>query len=266
MKKTFLGMASSIISSSRHPFILQYPSRQLFQKIETQISGDAESQIGAIGNRLLKIREYYEFPALSAAQIGTALPIFVANITPNSGTFSFRIDAQLLSGMAGEKLAEYVENSKEISADKTPLSGVHICGNPECLWTSQQTCFAWEACASYSFLMHYIERPKDIIAKWVDVNGNLVVAKLSGIGSRLFQHEMDHMNGIPFYTRIPNRSHAVPISGFRTMSQWKDDFPSIEARSTYLYTIYTPPFTFETETPVKSSFLERAFDNEVYPG
>ena len=114
--------------------------------------------------------------------------------------------------------------------------------------------------------MHYIERPSEVIGRWIDVDGHTVVAKLSGMGSRLYQHEMDHIKGKAFYERIPNISHAVPLAGFRSMSMWKSDFPSIEARSTCLYTTYTPPFTFDTAIPIKASFIDRTIDDEVYPG
>ena len=35
-----------------------------------------------------------------------------------------------------------------------------------------------------------------------------------------------------FTRRIPDALHVVPLDGFHMMSEWADDYPSIEARST----------------------------------
>jgi hypothetical protein len=50
------------------------------------------------------------------------------------------------------------------------------------------------------------------------------------------------------------------------MSDWSDDYPSLEARSTFLYTTYTPPYTFITDNVHDAYLLDRKFEDGVYPG
>jgi hypothetical protein len=127
--------------------------------------------------------------------------------------------------------------------------------------------WAWEPCASSAFILHYIERAPRIKIGAYDENGTYFERTLDNMAARMALHEMDHMDGVLFTRRIPNCDHAVPLSGFSCMSDWSDDFPSLEARSTFLYTTFTPPHTFATDSSVRDAqLLDAVFDHGIYPG
>jgi peptide deformylase len=139
--------------------------------------------------------------------------------------------------------------------------------NPETVSEDKSTmCWTWEVCASQAFMVSYIERPFNVVGGGYNEAGARVEEELTGMRSRLFQHCMDFMLGDMFQRRIPDASHAVPMDGLHAMSEWADDFPSIEARSTNLYTIYIPPMTFKPEYLPDAQLLDRQYQDKIYPG
>lgn len=138
--------------------------------------------------------------------------------------------------------------------------------NPEVLSTVKTECWCWEPCASCAFLMHYIKRPKQVTIKFVNEEGKEVVKTYEKMRARMILHEMDHLDGVLFTRRIPDTHHVVPLDGFNYMSDWPDDYPSLEARSTFMYTTFTPPYSFETDEVYDSNMLDRKFEDGVYPG
>ena len=57
----------------------------------------------------------------------------------------------------------------------------------------------------------YVPRYKKITVKAFDPRGNEVTLTLKGYGAIVFQHEMDHLNGIMFYDRINKQNpYALP--------------------------------------------------------
>jgi peptide deformylase len=52
-----------------------------------------------------------------------------------------------------------------------------------------------EGCLSYPFIFLNIERPRKIVGKYEDENGELQEGHFDGYMSRIFQHEYDHTEG-----------------------------------------------------------------------
>jgi len=59
-----------------------------------------------------------------------------------------------------------------------------------------------EGCLSFPFLGLSITRPLTIEVEYQDFSGNVRQAKFSGLSARCFQHELDHMNGIVYTSRV----------------------------------------------------------------
>jgi peptide deformylase len=51
-----------------------------------------------------------------------------------------------------------------------------------------------------------IKRPKDIRCRFQTPNGDVLTKQFTGMTARIFQHEMDLINGVIFYNRA-NRYH-----------------------------------------------------------
>ena len=80
------------------------------------------------------------------------------------------------------------------------------CFNPRIVEASQETIVLEEGCLSYPDFFVKIKRPRRIKVRFADPNGNYVTHTFDGITSRIFQHELDHLNGI-VYTQRANKVH-----------------------------------------------------------
>jgi len=78
---------------------------------------------------------------------------------------------------------------------------VIVCFNPKILKTYKDEVEMQEGCLSYPDIFLNIKRPDKIVVKYEDEDKKTHKLKLSGIASRVFQHEYDHMEGIDFTQR-----------------------------------------------------------------
>lgn len=74
--------------------------------------------------------------------------------------------------------------------------------NPEILWRSDETTLWREGCFSTDCICGIVPRSQNIIIRAYDRNGNLFTQEFSGYIARIFQHEIDHLDGIRFPDRI----------------------------------------------------------------
>lgn len=72
------------------------------------------------------------------------------------------------------------------------------CFNPMIISSSKETVVMKEGCLTFPFLWLSITRPRKIVVKYTDENGELKEGHLDGMMSRIFQHEYDHMLGRVF--------------------------------------------------------------------
>jgi peptide deformylase len=206
--------------------IVQLPAQSLWCiHDEVPLSDIKSPDFQRMLQKLHDTRRHYQYPSMSAPQIGWNVSVFVLS------------DGSV---WINPKIKKVFEN---------------------------QTCWSWEPCASCAFLMHYIERPHEIVMSRYDENGKFFdKEKLDGIKARFVQHEMDHLTGILFTRRIPNSLHVVPMDGFHGMSDWAEDYPSIEARSTNLYTLFFAPHKFVANFVEDSEMLKRHYEDNIFPG
>ena len=78
---------------------------------------------------------------------------------------------------------------------------VMVCFNPRIIKSYSEEVEMEEGCLSYPDVFLKIKRPDKIIVKYEDENKKTHKMKLSGLASRVFQHEYDHMEGIDFTQR-----------------------------------------------------------------
>ena len=75
------------------------------------------------------------------------------------------------------------------------------CWNPQILSESEFTIPIEEGCLTYPGLFVRIYRPEDIYVQFEDENKSIHNDTFEGLMCRVFQHEMDHMDGIDFTKR-----------------------------------------------------------------
>ena len=70
--------------------------------------------------------------------------------------------------------------------------------NPVIEWASDEQVQMSEGCLSFPFLVLNITRPKSIKVSYYDFVGQQRDVTLEGLSARVFQHELDHLNGIVY--------------------------------------------------------------------
>jgi peptide deformylase len=76
------------------------------------------------------------------------------------------------------------------------------CVNPEILEKSTEEELETEGCLSFPDLYLKVKRPATIKVRYFDFNGKETIETLTDIWARCFQHELDHLNGTVFTTKV----------------------------------------------------------------
>jgi peptide deformylase len=70
--------------------------------------------------------------------------------------------------------------------------------NPEVIWASEEQSDYEEGCLSIPEFFEMVSRPKEVIVRFLDRNGEGREMQCSGVLATCVQHEIDHLNGVLF--------------------------------------------------------------------
>lgn len=73
---------------------------------------------------------------------------------------------------------------------------IGMCINPEITWTSEHEDTLIESCLSFPGVSMPCKRPSSIRVRFIDERGVLIERGYDGRSARIFQHELDHLNGL----------------------------------------------------------------------
>ncbi len=93
---------------------------------------------------------------------------------------------------------ELAEKQAEEEAQEEPPKRLYTVVNPEITRKSTETEPGVEGCLSIPGLNGEVERHTAITVKGLNRRGQPLTLKLNGWTARIFQHEIDHLNGILF--------------------------------------------------------------------
>jgi len=74
--------------------------------------------------------------------------------------------------------------------------------NPEIAWRSDETEIGEEGCLSLPTLYGDVERASKVRVKGLDLDSKRVTIEAEGWLARIFQHEVDHLDGVLFTDRM----------------------------------------------------------------
>ncbi|MGD0612546.1 MAG: peptide deformylase [Anaerolineales bacterium] len=94
-------------------------------------------------------------------------------------------------------VVEYAEDDEEEDAPKK----LFVVVNPEIKQLSKETELGVEGCLSVPGLLGEVERSLEVRVKGLTRRGQPVRIKAKGWMARIFQHEIDHLNGVVFTDR-----------------------------------------------------------------
>jgi peptide deformylase len=112
-------------------------------------------------------------------------------------------------------VVEYAKHEDDEDTEEKPArKKLYVMANPEIIKASEETELGVEGCLSVPGVVGEVERFSMILVKGLNLHGKPMKVKVEGWLARIFQHEIDHINGIVF----PDRATRV----------WKPEIDEIE--------------------------------------
>jgi peptide deformylase len=81
-----------------------------------------------------------------------------------------------------------------------------VCFNPKIVQPSEMQIELEEGSLTYKGLIVKDTRPQHVRVRFTTPNGETMTRQFTGMTSRVFQHELDHLDGVIFYN-LANRYH-----------------------------------------------------------
>ncbi len=97
-------------------------------------------------------------------------------------------------------VVEYCERAEDVDKEEAPKK-VWAVLNPEIVKASEEKLLGVEGCLSIPGLVGEVERHAAIQVKGLNRHGKPLKIKAEGWLARIFQHEVDHLNGVLFTDR-----------------------------------------------------------------
>jgi peptide deformylase len=76
-----------------------------------------------------------------------------------------------------------------------------------------------EGCLSIPGLYVEMLRPNEVLMRGLDLNGNTVEIEASELAGRLFQHELDHLNGVLMFDRMTPDQRKEAMVEYRRLTE-----------------------------------------------
>ncbi len=99
--------------------------------------------------------------------------------------------------------------------DESVPKKLYVLINPEIILASEEKVEGIEACLSVPQLVGEVERHEKLTVKALNRHGKPVKVKVEGWMARIFQHEIDHLDGVLFTDRAakvwrPKEAETIP--------------------------------------------------------
>ena len=118
-----------------------------------------------------------------------------------------------------ETLADLDEDGNEIEGSRD----LHVITNPEIVWTSRTSVDGIEGCLSIPGYLGEVERYESIRVRAQDRNGKKIKMRLEGWTARIFQHELDHLNGVLYIDRLTDPKNFWTEEEFDEMQEMAEE-------------------------------------------
>ena len=157
--------------------ILTWPDQRLSQPCAPCT---ADTPVATLARDMLETMYAAPGRGLAAPQVGHMLRMFVMDTTWKTGT---------------------------------PTPQVFV--NPRIKWASSDTKTNDEGCLSIPGVTTSITRPAEIDVDWQDADGIAFSARFTGFAAACIQHEIDHLDGLVTFDRLPDADRASAVADFK---------------------------------------------------
>ncbi len=98
--------------------------------------------------------------------------------------------------------------------DEQPMAII----NPEVVESDGEFLYS-EGCLSIPDLYVDILRPNQVLVRGLDVDGNQIELEGSELMGRMFQHEIDHLNGVLMFDRMTPDQRKAAMAEYRALQE-----------------------------------------------
>lgn len=101
--------------------------------------------------------------------------------------------------------------------------------NPEIIESDGEWVYD-EGCLSIPGLYVEMIRPKTVLVRGVDLDGEIVEREADELEARMYQHELDHLNGVLMFDRMQPDQRREALTEYRRIQQQAAEGPPRESR------------------------------------
>lgn len=87
--------------------------------------------------------------------------------------------------------------------------------NPTIIKYSSARVNGWEGCLSLKGVRGNVPRSKTVTVRYMNEKGKIITETASGLWARIFQHEIDHLNGTVYVDRMTSMKTLMTIDEFK---------------------------------------------------
>lgn len=118
-----------------------------------------------------------------------------------------------------ETLPELDEEGNEIEETRE----LYVIANPEIVWTSRKSVDGIEGCLSIPGYLGEVERYESIRVRAQDRHGKKIKIRVQGWTARIFQHEIDHLNGVLYIDKLTGPENFWTEEEFEAMQKAEEE-------------------------------------------
>jgi peptide deformylase len=94
----------------------------------------------------------------------------------------------------------------------------HVIFNPEIVESDGEWVYD-EGCLSIPGLYVEMVRPKTVLLRGIDLNGDVVEREADELEARMYQHELDHLHGVLMFDRMTPDQRKQAIAEYRRLQE-----------------------------------------------
>ena len=104
--------------------------------------------------------------------------------------------------------------------------------NPEIIWESRDELLGVEGCLSIPGYVGEVARAEKIRVRAQDRHGRKMRLRLSGWTARIFQHEIDHLNGVLYIDKLTSKGNFWTEEEFQAMQEAEEQEEAVAQTTT----------------------------------
>jgi peptide deformylase len=149
----------------------------------------------------MAIRDILIWPHPLLKKRSDKAPVGASLHTPAAGMlFADLIDTVLMAGGLGLSAIQIGVPLRVLVTNFANTPEIWV--NPEIIWRSEKKLFSEEGCLSLPGIYEKVWRHQAVVVEGFDEAGGYKRKQVSDYSARVFQHEIDHFNGIVYPDRM----------------------------------------------------------------